>query len=86
MFLFQLLYTFSFSVGVWGLPYPGDAAPLNELVEYYHHLCYTSLQICGFLWYAHGVYCSWSMLKRLKRRLNLRRRKTKRHYQLLYKL
>lgn len=74
MFLFQLLYTFSFSVGVWGLPYPGDAAPLNELVEYYHHLCYTSLQICGFLWYAHGVYCSWSMLKRLKRRLNLRRR------------
>ncbi|CAG2222276.1 unnamed protein product [Mytilus edulis] len=59
---------------VTGIPYPGDDASVPELVQYYHQLCYTSLQICGFLLFVHGTFMSCSMLKRLKRRLNIRRR------------
>ena len=55
---------------------PGDNEDVQELVRYYHNLLYTSKEICGFLLLVHNIMMSLSTFKRLRRRLNLVRRRT----------
>ncbi|CAC5383264.1 unnamed protein product [Mytilus coruscus] len=54
---------------------PGDIANTQELVRYYHDLRYTTKEKRGFFMLVHNMYFSISTIKRMKRRLNPRRRK-----------
>ena len=54
--------------------YPGDNAPVEELVTYYFRQFYTANEICGFLLLCHNIVLSHSSLKRILRRLQLKRR------------
>lgn len=56
------------------LPYPGDGAPLDELVSYYVQSGYTWKEVLGVLLLVHNVCMSRRTLNRIKKRLNLRRR------------
>jgi len=70
---FQVLVTCSCIYGYVAFPYPGDNASVDELIQYYFSMQYTSDEICGFLMFVNGILLSVSSLKRIKKRLNLRK-------------
>lgn len=73
IFLFQLLILLCCLIQTVAIPYPGDNAPVDDLVRYYFGLLYNSREICGFLMLVHGVVISTQTLKRMKLRLGLRK-------------
>ena len=74
LYFFQIFLSFLIISVVCAVP--GDNEDVQELVRYYHNLLYTSKEICGFLLLVHNIMMSLSTFKRLRRRLNLVRRRT----------